>query len=131
MPNNDCTDFSPEHFAELMALFDTDNPSETEAMDAGRLMRRLLVATKLRLVDVIGRKDVMQALDAQLQPVREEGRELKAAFLRIENLEGLTKVQEGIIRELQKKPGGGPFNEGLVTAVSLGVVLLLVAAAFR
>jgi hypothetical protein len=49
----------------------------------------------------------------------------------IENLEGLTKVQEGIIRELQKKPGGGPFNEGLVTAVSLGVVLLLVAAAFR
>jgi hypothetical protein len=148
MPSNkDCRDFSPEQFAKLMALFDTGNPSEAEAMNAARLIRRPLVAKKLRLVDVIYRTDVMEALDAQLQPVREENPKLKEAFLRIENLENLAKEREETIRKLRKKLsvvqgstntlhsawalGDKLFNDGLVAAVSLGVVVLLIAAAFR
>ena len=45
--------FDPEEFAELITSFDTGNPSETEAMNAGRLLRRLLMSG-LRLVDVMG-----------------------------------------------------------------------------
>jgi len=76
MPSAQQNDLDPEDFAKLMARFDTGNPSEAEAMNAGRLMRRGLVSRNLRLVDVIGRPDVVQALDAQLQPVRHASAEL-------------------------------------------------------
>ena len=40
----------------------------------------MLANNGLRFVDVMERADVKQALDAQLQPVREDSPELKEAF---------------------------------------------------
>jgi hypothetical protein len=151
MPSKSNNDFDPEEFVKMMGSFDTGNPSEAEAMNAGRLMRRLLVTHGLRLVDVMGRADVMQALDDQLQPVREESPELKAAFLKITDLADLAKEREEIIDELRQELAGGtggnawptpPTHAGglvsaglvngvLVAAVSLAAIALLIASAFR
>jgi hypothetical protein len=145
--------FDPEEFVKLIASFDTGNPSEAEAMTAGRLMRRSLVTHGLRLVDVMGRPDVIQALDDQLQPVREESPELKEAFQKVADLADLAKQREDIIDELQQElargagncacpmtpsrasQGGlvsaGLVNGVLVAAVSLATITLLIASAFR
>jgi hypothetical protein len=101
----------------------------------------------------MGRADVMQVLDAQLQPVREESPELKAAFLKITELADLAKQREEIIDELQQEVAGsagssacpippthvsagglvsaGLVNGGLVAAVSFAAIALLIASAFR
>lgn len=76
MPAAAKNDFDAERFAALWASFDTGNPSEAEAINAGRLLRRSLVSNGLRLVDVMGRADVRQALDVRLKPVRHENAEL-------------------------------------------------------
>jgi len=144
----------------MMGSFDTGNPSEAEAMTAGRLMRRLLVTHGLRLVDVMGRTDVMQALDAQLQPVREESPELKEAFQKVADLADLAKQREETakqreetIDELQQELAGragsgaspipqahvsdgglvsaGLVNGVLVAAVSFAAIALLIASAFQ
>ena len=54
-------------------------------MNAALMMRRMIAERNMRLVDVFGRADVTQALDALLKPVREESEELKAAFLEVLN----------------------------------------------
>jgi hypothetical protein len=117
-------------------------------MNAGRLMRRSLVTHDLRLVDVMGRTDVMQALDAQLQPLREETPELKAAILEIAELTDVVRQRDKIIDALQQDRTGGTgtcsnpmtlesvsgsdlVNGSLVAAVSLAAVVLLIASAFR
>jgi hypothetical protein len=86
MPGAANNGFDPEDFAKLMASFDTGNPSEAEATNAGRMLRRSLASNGLGLVDVMGRADVMQALEVRLQPVREESPQLKEAFAKITQL---------------------------------------------
>jgi len=147
------SDFDAERFAALWAGFDMGNASEAEAMNKGRALRRMVAASGLRIVDVMGRADVMQALDAQLQPVREESAELKAAFLEIAKLADLAKQREEMIDELREElaeaigsggasagqtgplpPGvsdGGLVDGGLVAAVSIAAVALMIAAAFQ
>jgi len=78
--------FDAARFAALMAGFDIGNASEAEAMNKGRAMRRMAAAAGLRLVDALERADVKQALDAQLQPIREDSQELKDAFAKIAEL---------------------------------------------
>lgn len=91
--------FDARRFALLMAGFDTGNPSETEAMGKARALRRMVAAAGLRIVDVMGRADVKQALDDQMEPLREESRELQeareeAAALRAELTERTRDVRE-------------------------------------
>jgi hypothetical protein len=142
--------FDPEEFAKLMASFDTGNSSEAEAMNAGRLLRRSLVKNGLRLVDVMGRADVMQALDARLQPEREESPQLKEAFGKITQLADELAQEREITAELREEIASGAFtgssampvpprvsdsgsglliNGGLVAAVSIVAVVLMIAAA--
>lgn len=71
--------FNSKRFASLMARFDTGNPCEAEAMNAARAMRHMVTAAGVRFVDVMELPDVKQALDDQLQPVRQESGELREA----------------------------------------------------
>ena len=136
--------FDAEGFAKLMARFDTGNASEAEAMNAGRALRRMVVSDGLRIVDVMGRADVMAALDAQLQPVREDSQELKAAFIEIARLADLVKQREEAFNELRQKSanvrhsgplpaaaGAGLVNGGLVAAVIVIAMVLMIAAIFH
>jgi len=106
MPGAASNGFCPERFAALMARFEIANPSEAEAMNAARALRRMVAMNNLRLVDALERADVKQALDAQLQPLREESPEIKAALeqaasLREELTERTRNVRE--LAELLKK----------------------------
>jgi hypothetical protein len=106
MPGGASNAFCPERFAALIARFETANPSEAEAMNAARAMRRMVAMNNLRLVDVLERMDVKNALDVQLQPVREENPEMKAALeqavaLREELTERTSNVRE--LAELLKQ----------------------------
>src|ERR1700694_5974584 len=85
--------FDTQEFAKLMARFDTGNASEAEAMSAARVMRRMVASEGLRFVNVMERADVKKALDAQLQPVREDSAELQEAFGKI------TELAEQLARE--------------------------------
>jgi len=136
--------FDAVEFAKLMARFDTGNSNEAEAISAARVMRRMVVSDGLRIVDVMGRADVMAALDAQLQPVREDSPELKAAFLEVARLADLVKRREEAVGELRQKLAGvrpaGPLpvsadaglvNGGLVAALVVIALALMIAAAFR
>ena len=80
MPGAASNGFCPERFAALWAGFDTGNSNEAEAVNKFRALRRMAVAENLRIIDAMGRADVVQALDVQLQPVREESHEVKAAL---------------------------------------------------
>jgi hypothetical protein len=152
MPGAASNGFDPDEFAKLMASFDTGNPSEAEAMTAGRLMRRLLVNNGLRLVDAMGRADVVAALDARLQPVREESPQLKEAFGKITELADALAREKEITEELRgevddllstaheavanqiiipPRASDGLVNGGLVAAVSIVAVALMIAAAFH
>jgi hypothetical protein len=145
--------FEPDElddFAKYMARFDLGNPSEAEAMNAGRFLRRLLVKKGVRLVDAMGRADVMQALDAQLEPVREESPELKEAFGQITQLADALARERELTAELRgelsavpvagmsarpmpppRASDGGMVNGGLVAVVSMMAVLLMLAAWFQ
>jgi hypothetical protein len=106
MPGTASNGFCPERFAALIARFETANPSEAEAMNAARALRRMVTMNNLRLVDVLERADVKQALDVQLQPVREESPAVKAALeqagaLREELTERTRNVRE--LAELLKR----------------------------
>ena len=121
--------FDARRFAALMAGFDTGNACEAEAMNKARAMRRMVAAAGLRFVDVMERADVKQALDDQMEPVREESRELQearkeAAVLREELTERIRDVRKlaelltvernnagELRRELAVVSGAGkPFN---------------------
>jgi len=72
-------------FAALMAGFDLGNPNEAEAMGKGRALRRMVAACGLRMVDVMEMPDVREALDAQMQPLRQalpDGPALQAGIAR-------------------------------------------------
>lgn len=63
--------FDPQRFAAYVASF-VSNPNEAEAMTGARMMRRDGAKPGGgRVVDLFYRADVMAALDAALQPVRE------------------------------------------------------------
>ena len=136
--------FDAEGFAKLMARFDTGNSNEAEAMSAARALRRMVVSEGLRIVDVLGRADVMAALDAQLQPVREDPPELKAAFVEIARLADLVRQRDQTAAELNKRlasirhtgplpapAGAGLVNGGLVAAVVISALVLMIAAIFH
>jgi hypothetical protein len=108
-------EFDPQHFALLMGSFDTGNASEAEAMNAARLLRRSLAGRGLRLVDVIYRADVMQALDAHLQPVREESAELKKLYVQNAELAERLHGQEQIISELRQQATARPVAQAAGT----------------
>jgi ferric-dicitrate binding protein FerR (iron transport regulator) len=141
--------FEPERFASLWAGCDTGNANEAESVNKFRALRRMVAADNLRIVDVMGRADVMQALDAQLQPVREESPQLKEAFGQITQLadalarerEITTDLREELsaaaVAESRARPlparasHGEVVNGGLVAAVSIVTVVLMIAAVFQ
>ena len=149
--------FDAEGFAKLVARFDTGNPCEAEAMNAARAMRRRVAEQGLRFVDVMERADVKQALDAQLQPVREDSAELKEAFGKVAQLaEALAEEKEITARlraQMAAAPSGpnqsgsrtgnsrspasatlpvfGAWNEVLVVLVTAVAAVLLILGAFR
>ena len=85
MPAGQQRGFDAERFAALVATFD-NNPNEAEAMNGARMFRRMAHGDNKRVVDLIYRADVMAALDAVLQPVREASPELVEARALIETL---------------------------------------------
>jgi hypothetical protein len=102
--------FDPQRFAALVASFE-NNPNEAEAMNAARMLRRAAKGhhPPLRVVDLFYRADVMAALDAALQPVREtpdravldaaqtECAELRAKLAAV--LPKVTELTDELIRE--------------------------------
>ena len=137
MPAKAIYRFDPGTFAKLMARFDTVNSSDAEAMNAALSMRRMVAAEGLRIVDVLERADVKQALDAQLQPVREDSPELKAAFLEVAKYAELAKKLAETVNELREKSASGTrpsaepvglVNGGLVAFVVLAAIVLMIAA---
>ena len=133
--------FDAREFARIMALFDTGNPSEAEAMNAGRALRRMVAGHNLRLVDVFERSDVKQALDDQLQVVREESVELTEAFGKITELADLLAQERETTAELQRRLSNGSVtlrsgaaglvNGGLVAAVVIIAGALMIVAAVQ
>ena len=136
--------FDAEGFAKLVARFDTGNSNEAEAVSAARALRRMVVSDGLRIVDVMGRADVMAALDAQLQPVREDSQELKAAFVEIARLADLVRQRDeaaaertpeigksSIFAPCPQPAGAGLVNGGLVAAVVISALVLMIATIFH
>ena len=103
MPGNANDGLNAERFAALWAGCDAGNANEAEALSKFRVLRRMVIAENLRIVDAMGRADVMRALDAQLKPVREESPELKAAFLQVAQLAELANERQELIDELQQE----------------------------
>jgi hypothetical protein len=109
--------FDAQRFAALWAGFDTSNSNEAEAMGKARALRRMAVAFNLRLIDLLGRLDVTQALDAQMAPSREATPELmaaremamehctlaKEAMAQAEHWAAVAKQQETVIDELRRQ----------------------------
>jgi hypothetical protein len=125
--------FDAREFARLMARFDTGNPSEAEAMNAARVLRRMVAGQQLRLVDVMERNDVKKALDDQLQVVREENAELKEAFGKISELAELLVRERENNAVLQRRLAGmyvGSANEGRgVVSAGLVAIVVIIASA--
>jgi hypothetical protein len=112
-------------FAALFAGFDTDNASEEEAMSKGRALRRMAAERNLRIVDLLELPDVREALDAQMQPVRQQGPELQAALeqvaaLREELTERTRDVRKLVERltKLQSRQGGATRGSTFIGDVS-------------
>jgi len=126
--------FDPERFAAYVASFD-NNPNEAEAMNAARMLGRLTHGAGLRVVDLFYRRDVMDALDKRLQPVREgsdamalrEARE-EAAELRDELDELRREMGRMARRDDKPLPVAGGWFGFLAALAAAGLV---VASAFR
>jgi hypothetical protein len=151
MPGKANDGLNAERFAALWAGCDAGNANEAEALSKFRLLRRMVIAENLRIVDAMGRADVMQALDAQLEPVREESPELKAAFLQVAQLAELANERQELIAELEQElvaasgtgisshlarraqpvSSGELVNGGLVAALAIIAALLMLAALFQ
>ena len=69
-----------QRVAVLMAGGETSNPSEPEAIVKLRMMRRMIAAKGLRIVDALELPEIRKALDDQMQPVRHGGPDLQAAM---------------------------------------------------
>jgi len=147
MPGAANNTLDADTIAKMIARFETSNPAEAEAMTAVRMLRRMLAAAGLRFVDVLERADVKQALDDQLQPVREDSAELKEAFGKVRQLADELARERDITAELRQElasaqprgrqacpppaAGGGLVNGVLVAVTVLVVAALLVAATLR
>ena len=153
MPGSRNNGLNAERFAALWAGCDAGNANEAEALSKFRVLRRMVIAENLRIVDAMGRADVMRALDAQLEPVREESPELKAAFTQVAQLAELANERQELIAELQQElvaascPGissrptrraraqpvssGELLNGGLEAALAIIAALLMLAALFQ
>lgn len=121
--------FDAQEFAKLMARFDTGNASEAEAVSAARMMRRMVASEGLRFVDVMERAEVKKALDAQLQPVREDSAELKEAFAKITELAKALAQERGITAQLQQEcdrlrssPSAQPVNGTSPTSLPIALI---------
>jgi hypothetical protein len=151
MPGAAHNGLEPERFAALWAGCDTINSNDAEAMTKFRMLRRMVGAENLRIIDVMGRADVMAALDAQLQPLREEeGQQLKEAFGKIAELAETLMQERETTAELRdalasvafaaastampappRVSDSGLVNGGLVAAVLIVAVALMIAAVFQ
>ena len=140
MPEATINAFDAERFAALIARFDTSNPSEAEAMNAARALRRMLSDHQLRLVDAMARTDAMQALDALLQPVREDSAELKEAFLQVAKYAELARELAERVSDLRQKIAtgggeqvrrGGPISGVLAALVLLASLTLMLLAEYH
>jgi hypothetical protein len=147
----------PERLAALMGRYDTSNPSEAEAMNAARMMRRMVGSAGVRLIDALERPDVREALDRALQPVRspvQNSPALLAAQQETKELHDmlsvvvpkLREVTEALMREMEltaqlREHGsktcagvdlgcGEPFRRGLIAVVTALAIWMLVASAF-
>ena len=88
-----------ERFAALWAGFDTNNPSEAEAMGKGRALRRMAMEQNLRVIDALELPEIRKAIDDQLQPSRLPVPDVAALQAENEELRGklsliIPKVQE-------------------------------------
>src|SRR5581483_11124082 len=110
MPGTSNSGFSAERFAALWAGFDTGNVNEAEAIGKWRALRRMVASEGLRIIDVMGRTDVMQALDAQLTPAREDTPELREAFLQIAELANRLKASDELVARLRREAANAPRN---------------------
>jgi hypothetical protein len=111
MPVAASNGLDPERFAALWAGCDTGNANEAEAVNKFRALRRMVVADNVRIVDVMGRADVVQALDVQLQPLREESPQLKEAFGQITKLADALAREREITAELREELAAVPVAE--------------------
>ena len=151
MPGGAQNGLEPDRFAALWAGCDTGNGNEAEAVNKFRALRRMAVRDNVRIVDLMGRADVMAALDTQLQPVREESPELREAFGKVTQLADALAREREITSQLRERLRGGNapaagagkavpprrvadtglVHGALVAAVSIATVVLMIAAAFE
>ena len=102
-------ELNAKRFSALLAGFDTGNTSEEEAMSKGRALRRMAFESGLRIVDALEMPEVKKAIDDQMQPKRQESRELEYALeelasLRMQLGERTTEVQKlEILLEKEKE----------------------------
>ena len=115
--------FDAERFAALWAGFDTGNANEAEAVGKARALRHMATVAGLRVIDIMGRTEVIEALDAQLQPLREDSPELKAAFVKITELADTVKT----LRQQLGAAGNGSRNEGPLSGGLVAPVLFIAA----
>jgi len=59
-----------ERFAALWAGCDLSNPSEAEALGKFKLVRRMVAAENLRIIDALELPEIVAAIDGQMQPAR-------------------------------------------------------------
>jgi hypothetical protein len=134
------TDEGAERFAALMAGFDV-NPSEPEAMNKGRLLRRMAAERNVRLVDAFELPEIRAALDAQMKPERVETPDVAAMETELEDLRGklgltvpkvkqLVEMVEAVTRE---RDDNAHFYAqcvswffGIVTFLNAGLAILAI-----
>ena len=133
--------FDARRFAALISRFDMGNPSEEEAMNAARAMRRMAETAGLRVVDALERPDVRQALDDQMKPVRQDSGALQEARIEAETLRreltertrDVRKLAEQLTQERARgarpapAPGSHP-SVGGINGVLIAAVVVIVAA---
>lgn len=93
-------DEEAERFAALMAGFDTPNPSEAEAMEKGRSLRRMAAKKNVRVVDAFELPEIRAALDAQMKPERMEMPDVAALQAENDDLRGKLALAVPKVTEL-------------------------------
>jgi hypothetical protein len=144
--------FDAREFAAFVASF-TNNPSEAEAVNGARMIYREAKRNGGgRIVDLFYRPDVMAALDANLQPVREapDAAKLAAAEAKAAELEAklaavvpkVTELADELSREKERAAQWSPSTQGqdegpqfaggwfaVLAAMAAGI--LIIASVFR
>jgi hypothetical protein len=89
-----------ERFAALWAGWDTWNASEPEAMSKGRAARRMVAEKGLRIIDALELPEIRQALDDQMQPIRQAVPDVAALRAEAEDLRGKLALVVPKLREV-------------------------------